>query len=54
MASILLEIGQSNDGNLVNLNGTIDRVINSGPAAVRRASVSGLAGFRPKRKASRS
>ena len=43
MALILLETRQSNDGNHVNLNGTIDRAIYSGPAGARRTSVSGLA-----------
>jgi hypothetical protein len=50
VASILLETGQSNNGNLVSLNGTIDRVMNKGPTGARRASVKGLLRFGPEQK----
>ena len=50
MASILLETGQSNDANLVSLNGTSDLVMNKGPTGARRASVNGLLGFGPEQK----
>jgi hypothetical protein len=48
---ILLETGESDDCNLARGNGTIDRVMNSAPTGTRRASVSGLSGLGPNRKA---
>ena len=53
MASILLKTGQSNDANLVSLNGTIGRGMNKGPAGAHRAPLSGLLGSGPKRRTGR-
>ena len=53
MASILLKTGQSNDGNLVSLNATIERVMNRRPRGLRRASVKGFPGFSPEPKTGR-